>query len=684
MAEQMEPIKQEEGVTREEWIQKIRFSARGYKARLTMAAKAAEKALDLFTAGPTNLGASELKNDLANMESAFRPLQYRLHELMDNASSEQDFTDHEADLKDYTKRYDKLRATVMAAIDVAAPALLPQKSQVTGTKKGRKEAAGGGPDDDNDADSFTTADGDTRQFKVNTALKPEKLTTESTPRDLTSWIDQFTSYYETSFMSEVSIKAQQAYLKQCLDKTLRFRLEQYIDTNTPIFGDLDSCISVIKAEFEESYPIFTRRLEFFRAMQPKKQSMSDFISHCKQLWIEGDMHNLKNNDLLLFKYYYSCTDDELRKEMLKLESPGIHDVERFVKRYEVSKRENKEITKSSPTTSTAQAAQVKKSQKKGKKDNSKQPQDKGSLKSKMDAIVKAGGCRRCGSSNHDANNCRHVDTTCYRCDKKGHTKWVCLSSTSQANKTSNTKTSPAEEPEASTGKASQVVHRVAKVQLSDPTPRLDCKIIPPRGPDFTFHALPDTGATVTVISHDLAQRKGLEIKPAPNEQLLSADETGLNVAGHTRFNVNGTHVKAIVSKSLKNELLIGWRDLMRLGIIPETFPNRYDALFATQATISEQDMDERLNTLYEEFADVLNDELPDRPMHGPDMHIELRDDVPIKPRHATTTKPIPLHFQEAADALLDSLLHDKIIEPVPMDEVSDWDKPSLLRAKRGG
>ena len=64
-----------------------------------------------------------------------------------------------------------------------------------------------------------------RQFKVNTALKPDKLLNKNTPEDFRIWIAKLSSYYETSCMEEVSITSQEAYFKQCLYKNLCFILK---------------------------------------------------------------------------------------------------------------------------------------------------------------------------------------------------------------------------------------------------------------------------------------------------------------------------------------------------------------------------------------------------------------------------------------------------------------------------
>ena len=91
-------------------------------------------------------------------------------------------------------------------------------------------------------------------------------------------------------------------------------------------------------------------------------------------------------------------------------------------------------------------------------------------------------------------------------------------------------------------------------------------------PQFDFPVWPDTGATITVISGDLAKANSLVVKQTKHKRLLAADDSVLNVLGSTRFKIRGVMIKALVSKSLSSEILLGWRDMVRLSIIPESFP----------------------------------------------------------------------------------------------------------------
>ena len=678
------PVIQGADETREAWITRIRYSARGYKASFTLCIKSIVNKCKFVATSPSDFGISQLQECIGELNKAINPLRFRMQELMDSAGLEKDFKDHETDLETYMTQYHETIEYVMAAIKEAQEELHPRKDQVSGLlEKGKPADAGG------DATAAAAAVGKAPVSKANAVLKPELLSSENTPQELRLWLEQFQSYYATSRFDILDVKSQQAYFKQCLDKTLRFRLERRIDGRTPIFGLGDSCEAILKEEFLARYPLFNRRLTFFRSEQAGGQSMSDYVISLRQMFEEADIMGIAHEDLLLFKYLCGCTDRELRKELLKIKDPTTKNVEDFILTWEISKRADKEVAKSG---STAKASKVQR----GKANQAKSAQGASSAQ-KLKDIVQKGGCGRCGSRSHKKDKCKYRNATCHKCGKEGHIKPVCQSKTSKS-QPNTPKSTPAQSRAASptesddqaptnTGKAGQLVHRVATIKISDPTPRLACTVQPTSGnkpgTPFSFEVLPDTGATVSVIAQDVARTYGMMIRPAANDQLLSADDTKMNVAGYTRFRINDVIIRAIVSNSVKDDILIGWRDLIRLGVISETFPNPSAARVCTLEA-SQDNFDTEKQALLTEFPDVLLDHLPTDPLKGPSMTIELRDDVPIKPRRATTCKKTPTHLEDAAQKLVDKLLSDGVIEPVPEGEISEWISPAFFVPKDGG
>ena len=85
--------------------------------------------------------------------------------------------------------------------------------------------------------------------RANLALRPEELTPEHTPQEMRVWLAQFRSYYSTSGFSTCTLEDQHAYFLQCLNPTLRFRVERHVEARTPIFGDAPAASRSWKRSF---------------------------------------------------------------------------------------------------------------------------------------------------------------------------------------------------------------------------------------------------------------------------------------------------------------------------------------------------------------------------------------------------------------------------------------------------
>ena len=86
-----------------------------------------------------------------------------------------------------------------------------------------------------------------------------------------------------------------------------------------------------------------------------------------------------------------------------------------------------------------------------------------------------------------------------------------------------------------------------------------------------------------------------------------------------------------------------------------------------------------LDMLLQEYNDVLADQLPSDPMAGSKMHIKLCEDIAIQPKKIFTSRPLPLHHEDQAKALIDQLLEEGIIEAIH-EETCDWISPAFFVA----
>ena len=82
----------------------------------------------------------------------------------------------------------------------------------------------------------------------------------------------------------------------------------------------------------------------------------------------------------------------------------------------------------------------------------------------------------------------------------------------------------------------------------------------------------------------------LRITVCPHEKLYAADDSPLDVTSSTMLRINNVPIRAIVTESIINDMLIGWKDLIRLNIIPENFPKPM-CNHAVRALTTEKDIE---------------------------------------------------------------------------------------------
>ena len=110
------------------------------------------------------------------------------------------------------------------------------------------------------------------KVKVDSALKPHKLTKEMTPVEFKNWAKLFKAWYEASGMDRATVSTQQSYLRVCLASDLSACMDQKISDSTPIFGTGNSCLAILEEEFGTLYPTYNRRTYFF--INSRKQGES--------------------------------------------------------------------------------------------------------------------------------------------------------------------------------------------------------------------------------------------------------------------------------------------------------------------------------------------------------------------------------------------------------------------------
>ena len=122
------------------------------------------------------------------------------------------------------------------------------------------------------------------------------------------------------------------------------------------------------------------------------------------------------------------------------------------------------------------------------------------------------------------------------------------------------------------------------------------------------------------------------------------------------------------------ELIVGFKDLKRLKVIPDGFPLRRIDPESTQIQALH-------NSLIKDFQDVLTDSLPDESMGGSPMKIFLIPSEKV-PFRISTARPVPHHWEEKAKKAIQQLIDSKVI--ATMSYPSDWCAPGFFVTKPNG
>ena len=181
-----------------------------------------------------------------------------------------------------------------------------------------------------------------------------------------------------------------------------------------------------------------------------------------------------------------------------------------------------------------------------------------------------GKCFQCGSYDHKkGDECPKRHLTCHNCGIKGHISSVCLApgknkrlgngSRNQSRSQSRNQ-SRANSP--NRNNLAATINAVCKIG-SHSTPRIEIifKSVNSSSTPFRFSALPDTGATRTIVSYDIVKMYGISIDRSHEERLYAANKRRMSCEGSVKLYASikdqkQVYIDAAISSALENEIVI--------------------------------------------------------------------------------------------------------------------------------
>ena len=112
---------------------------------------------------------------------------------------------------------------------------------------------------------------------------------------------------------------------------------------------------------------------------------------------------------------------------------------------------------------------------------------------------------------------------------------------------------------------------------SRPTPKVQVTVSQEdKWTSFSIDALPDSGASNTIVSLDLLQRHGMEYDKNNKEKLFVFGDGQVQCAGTVELKLDtGSSealVRAVVCSEVCGALLVGWKDMIKLRLLNPSFP----------------------------------------------------------------------------------------------------------------
>ena len=378
----------------------INRSLKGYRAGFTSQCNIAERLEDSILkskGSPSNY--AEIEEVRSTLHKRYEALVGAFQELLivDPLHSKGD-DGHESNIQDADDRLSVAQARLIKCLD-HIDAAAPRAAQPGG--------AGGG-----------------QSWKVNDSLKPDTLTAQFSPADLSCWIDSLESWFESSGLNSQPAATQFAWFSSVLDPALKAILGSSLDKRIRVFPrpqarDEANLISVLKEAFLEFHPLILRQFNLFRYKQGEHQSISSFIARSRKLSAMADLGAMDEDRIRVFLLICGVRNVDLRDKLLELgddQNLSLATVERTMKSFETSRRILSGLADDGLHATSETRLVTDQDQRQGRR--------KGKKNETRQVSTRSDACRSCGRS-HVGRECPAKFLQCHSCGLTGHFRPYC-------------------------------------------------------------------------------------------------------------------------------------------------------------------------------------------------------------------------------------------------------------------
>jgi hypothetical protein len=476
-------------------------------------------------------------------------------------------------------------------------------------------------------------------------LKPEDLDLEATIADFKRWRKQFEDFYAANQMDKLEPREQCAHLRSCMTTKVQYTLKHLLEIEDD--ADVGTVIEALNRHFSEALNVMTRRLHFQQCVPKAGEKFSDFLIRLRLLGDNAELDNMSYQDRLASHIVATIAvlDANLQKDLLKMTDHDFKSVKEKCLAWESSDRNQVSMA----TKVSANKISTYK-QNKNRARSEHKPAQTSPGQSSSDKKF----CFRCGAlfmSGH-MSQCPAKKTKCSGCGLIGHYEKVCKRKQNSSNSV----------------KTNAIFLRVASSQKNVSTPMALIHIANGYG-EIDINALPDTGATESIIGADFVRKHGFNIDESIKRDMFAANASPLRCYGIVKLNVRFYDRRQDIIFYVTPDfdgIILSWHALLAFGCIQSRFPEPIDGdgtgiidvatVQQADDLITDDDVCDYKNSVISHHAGVF-DATVFKAMSGKPMHIYLNDiDDDKKPKPCLVSRPIPYAFRDAAKAELDDMV----------------------------
>lgn len=468
--------------------------------------------------------------------------------------------------------------------------------------------------------------------------------------DIVSYLerfDEFLSMYNSSENYKVSM------LIASIGPEAYTVLKNLTVPELPKQKNYEQLVTLLKNHYTPKKLLIAERFRFHKRNQNVDESISDYILTLKKLASTCEF-KAHLDDALRDRFVCGLLNEHIQQRLLVESKLTFESACATALNMEMAQMQSKILN---PSTSSSVSKVVKASQ-------SRRSHKLSSQESQQN------NCSRCGRFKHSSGNCPAVNWTCFKCNKKGHTSFVCKSKIVK-NVTSDNTEGQDSSSESSSSQESLSIKSIQAINESKNKPLLI---------NVTIENIPikfevDSGASVSVLPISLYEKYFYDLQLSPcRYNLKSVNGQKLKLQGQIKVSVCLNKIEkklqlVIVNDEIKMPLLgRTWLD--------ELLPDWRNLVDEIKEIKTDHKFDEVLSQVQNYFPNIISKN--NTPIKFFKANIVLKENaIPV------FHKPyaVPFALKKDVEDEIQRLCQENILEPV---KFSSWASPIVIVPRKNG